>query len=202
MVARWLFIWATGRSGSTTLLEMINAVPCIGLSGENGQFMHQIAMLNRTTHSLNGKKGSWFNNVDWDMVKHSQQSWISSLNAAKKNISGFKEIRIDSMPFIIKLFPGASHVVNYRRNHTLQLKSQFQTKTTDAALFLKEATIRKHLQGQRVFELALEDFSVNKLNRLLSWIGIDKYRFTDVIHSNNKGYNSDGRRVCTTQCSC
>ena len=32
---RWLFILATGRSGSTSLLEAMNSLPRVRLSGEN-----------------------------------------------------------------------------------------------------------------------------------------------------------------------
>jgi hypothetical protein len=35
----WLFILATGRSGSTTILSMLNQVPEISLSGENNDLL-------------------------------------------------------------------------------------------------------------------------------------------------------------------
>lgn len=203
MTAQWLFIWATGRSGSTTVLEMLNSVPCIGISGENGNFMNQLITLDNITHRLHGKKGAWFNDVDFEKLTLAEQNWISSLNSLKsKHISGFKEIRIDSIPFITRRFPHAFHIINYRRNHTAQLQSTFQKQNTDNGLFLKEAEIRKYLHNQKVFELPLEDFTVHAFNKILSWIGITKYAFTAVLHSNSNGHNSDKSPVCTSQCSC
>ena len=200
MFTRWLFIWATGRSGSTTILEMLNSVPCVGLSGENGDFMKKLMSLDKTTRFINGKKGAWFNKVDLDKLMVIEQNWISSLNSANTIISGFKEIRIESIPYITHLFPDAFHIINYRRNHTLQLASQFQTKNSDRGLFRKEEIIRKYLKNQtNVLELPLEDFTVQKFNEVLSWIGITKYVFTTVLHSNNGGYDSDKNHTCSSQ---
>ena len=118
-------------------------------------------------------------------------------------VSGFKEIRIDSIPFIIEMFPGAYHIVNYQKNHSAQLQSQFHRQSRDIYLVQREAMMKKYLREQNVFELALEDFSVERFNSILKWIGITPYQYSDVLHSNNKGYNSDtSTRVCKTNCSC
>ena len=191
------------RQSATTLLEMLNSVPCIGLSGENEPFMSRLVSLDSITRNLNHKRGAWFNDVDFEKLLLAERNWISSLNWKKtKIVSGFKEIRIDSIPFFKQLFPNAYHIINYRRNHTLQLQSSFHRRSSDTTLYNKEAAMRKYLKNQTVFEIALEDFTVEKFNEILSWIGITKYLFTGLLHSNKKGYNSDQSSVCSLQCSC
>jgi hypothetical protein len=68
-----LFIWGTGRSGSTTILEMLNLVPCISLSGENGEFIPLMKRLSTTSHALNGGGGAWLNNIDSDLQIQAQK---------------------------------------------------------------------------------------------------------------------------------
>jgi hypothetical protein len=45
----WLVILATGRSGSTTIESMLNAVPQVHLTGENGGVMEEL----EAAYSLN-----------------------------------------------------------------------------------------------------------------------------------------------------
>lgn len=59
-----LFIWGTGRSGSTTVLEMLNLVPCVSLSGENVEFMKDMKSLVSAMMSLNHKTGALLNEID------------------------------------------------------------------------------------------------------------------------------------------
>lgn len=46
----WLFVLSTGRSGSTTILNMLNAIPQIKLSGENGNLLPMLN--NALEHSI------------------------------------------------------------------------------------------------------------------------------------------------------
>lgn len=65
MNAYGVFIWATGRSGSTTVLEMLNLVPCVSLSGENGEFVKHIDDLSSyMNNTLNHRTGAWYNEID------------------------------------------------------------------------------------------------------------------------------------------
>jgi len=49
---RWLFIAATGRSASTTLMKMLNLLPSVRFTGENN---NQIHMAYETVNNLKGK---------------------------------------------------------------------------------------------------------------------------------------------------
>lgn len=202
MDRQWIFIWATGRSGSTTILDMLNSVPCVSLSGENGDFIREMMQLDRTTRNLNGRKGAWLTDIDDAMLVSAQKSWIGALTRRHANYSGFKEIRTESIPFIKNLFPQAFHIFNYRKNHSLQLQSEFQRSSSDSDLIFQETSIRKLLRTERVIEFPLEEFSVERFNFLLRWIGIRRYRFARVLHSNDGGYGSDERATCTTSCEC
>ena len=196
-----LFVWGTGRSGSTTILNMLNSVPCIDLSGENGGFIKDMGSLKDYSMTLNNKKGAWVNHIDKTFQDNAQKIWIKSFTTNHQMFWGFKEIRTDDIPIIKDLVPNAKHVINYRKNITLQLQSQFQTKNTERGLENKLKNIRKDLNGTDTFDLALEDFTVEKFNRLLHWLGINcSYYF--VLHSNDNGYNIDNRNPLSDNCTC
>lgn len=54
---RFLFVIATGRSGSTSLLQMLNEFPGVRLSGENRNHLFQMARNLHHTHHIVGKPG-------------------------------------------------------------------------------------------------------------------------------------------------
>ena len=92
---------------------MLNSVPCIGLSGENGQFMIKLKDLDRFTHGLDGGSGAWRNTVNTSKLRAAERIWISSLMTKHRRFSGFKEVRLESIPFVVDLFPNSYHVINY-----------------------------------------------------------------------------------------
>ena len=103
----------------------------MSLSGENGAFMKEVKQLDTTTRLLDGRVGAWKNQVDYDKLLAAEKLWISSLQQSSTRtelVSGFKEIRIDSIPFIIEMFPGAYHIVNYRKIIPLNSKANFTDK--------------------------------------------------------------------------
>lgn len=69
--------------------------------------------------------------------------------------------------FIQNLVPNAKHIVNYRKNTTAQLQSQFQRSSSDVILRNKLSTMRSSLHDADTFDLLLEEFNVWKFNRLL-----------------------------------
>ena len=100
-----LFIWGTGRSGSTTILEMLNQVPCISLSGENGDFMKDMDSLSSYMMYLNHRNGAWFNEIDEVLRDRAEELLIQSLTMNHQAFWGFKEIRTERIPMIVKLVP-------------------------------------------------------------------------------------------------
>ena len=200
----WAFVWATGRSGSTTILEMLNAVPCVALSGENGRFMEVLQTLDTVTRDLHGGTAAWRNRIAFDKLARVEADWIALLmDDPRRSVAGFKEVRTQSIPFVVHLFPDAHHIISYRRNHTSQVQSRPQDfNATDASLTMHEAAIRRALAKQNTFELPLEDFGVDAFNAMLRWLGIPTFRFSRVLHSNDGGYNSDARPVCERNCTC
>ncbi len=68
---RYLFIVANGRSGSTTILRMLNLLPGIRLSGENNGVLHVASLVEETLKNGNNNvlsqhtditEGSWLHN--------------------------------------------------------------------------------------------------------------------------------------------
>jgi len=96
---QWLFILATGRSGSTSILEMVNAIPGYFLAGENEGIMSEF--VNLMKHRERQKQLS--NTVAWHSGWVSDQRLLCVLqDYARENIGwngqhphtvGFKEIR-------------------------------------------------------------------------------------------------------------
>lgn len=108
---------------------------------------------------------------------------------------GFKEIRTEHIPAIVKLAPNARHIINYRKDLQAQLHSAFQQRNSINRLSNQLKKMRQDLENETTFELALEDFSANKFNGLLQWLGIN-CSYASVLHANyDGGYHSDSRDV-------
>ena len=67
----------------------------------------------------------------------------------------------------------------------------------EQAVFLEFHESRK--KEKDTFLLPLEDFSVEKMNELLRWIGLTHCNYTDILHENNHGYQADHRSVLNCQ---
>ena len=197
-----LFVWGTGRSGSTTILQMLNLLPCISLSGENGDFMQRMQSLSNVTQQLDGRTGAWLNHVDHNLLIRAQEQWIQSMTSEHLYFWGFKEIRTNpDIPIINRIAPSAKHIINYRQNITAQLGSQFHQKSTKTELVHRLEWTRASLRGKDTFDLPLEEFTTSKFNSLLQWLNINcTYKF--VLHMNNGGYSEDRRDALSRPCKC
>ena len=137
----WLVILGTGRSGSTTILSMLNAVPQIQISGENYGMMNPLAYvltrhqapLSKLKHlNFKGYSGSsrspWYG-VNGEEVRDSLCSVVLRLAPHDKTkhrplIRGFKEVRWErSVLGAVALLPGVRFVVSYRRDTSGQAAS-------------------------------------------------------------------------------
>ena len=98
---RWIFIVATGRSGSTSILEGLNALPGVSLSGENYALLNNARDMFLKTSQLSSKGGAAFE-ASADGVEESTHCAMQELFAkiAGGNLSetgprrylGFKEL--------------------------------------------------------------------------------------------------------------
>eukprot|EP00965_Chrysotila_dentata_P002469 80002-Pleurochrysis_carterae.AAC.3 len=176
---QWLFIFATGRSGSTTLLSMLNEVPQIRLSGENGNLLSMIdgaEAYTRNDIKRNAKRWPqpWYNAPDMQLIDNDICSWIGHLlgepraparvkassAVVKSNMPGgpanglpvyfgFKAIKIELLPIVLRLFPRAQIVVNYRLALNEQANSSWWKRVNGSEKMLANRTRTMLLQVQR-----------------------------------------------------
>ena len=208
----WLVVLGIGRSGSTTILSMLNRLPNVRLSGENNGVLSTLQAVN-SRYSSNGAYASDDPSHPWYRVKPKTfQSYLCSLvasmapHAGNEHIRGFKEIRWNaSLAPALDLLPRVRFVLSYRLDVLPQTKSGYYKKmlaryNSSSAISLLQTRTQELLQavqGTRCpyFLLPLESFSSRTFNELLAWLGFDDCRYTFVLHVENSdgGHKGDPR---------
>jgi len=211
----WLFQVSTGRSGSTSLMTMLNDLPNVYIAGENDGLFESLYALHkssiRTESRAKGKNGVhnawWHHPVERSKLERIVRTYVESAIGLKQNQNyawvGFKEIRFrtdDELDYILSLFPCSKVIVNIRRDVVRQHESAFKRSSPISKLkshndmLLKWST--KH--RNRVFTLALEDFNLDNFNRLAVWLDFPNCHFKQIAHANrNGGYGVDNRHFVT-----
>lgn len=190
-----------GRSGSTTILSMLNAAAEISLSGEKGAALcthWQGVSQAHVSSSQTDQVAAWLDTKSHlqSAFAHAMCTWVRSFepravtSAPPVKIRGFKEIRDCWLPLLRRAFPNAKFVLNYRMDIEAQAHSGFLRKNAAPPDFVGQlAKNRELLRGADVFELPLENFTVPTFNRLLRWVGIEGCTYRYVLHDNaNNGY--------------
>jgi len=98
---RYLFIFATGRSGSTSLLKMLNFLPSVRLSGENMNQLHTASKLLSNIRSKNNlleqnfdREGAWAHNaISPQSVSCSIQGVLNAINPPPQRVQQNVNIR-------------------------------------------------------------------------------------------------------------
>lgn len=206
---KWLFILATGRSGSTSILESFNYINSIfRLRGEFGgslgdlmKFQHN-EFVNNPSHKqeIAANHHHYFDLKN--LYYHYQQIVIDLDPPGKKEkhrqkfehdkILGFKEIRLNTqthLQFLKKVFPCSRIIYNFRENVQEQKKSAFfKEKNTKSENDLKELNRQiEHLS--KIYPatttlMQLETFGPDTFNQVLEWMNIKSCKFKKVCHSN------------------
>ena len=110
---KWLFVVATGRSGSTSILEGLNALPGVSLSGENYALLTNAQEISGKTMRLSQSGGAAFEAAaDTGMVQDETQCAMQEVFAKigggdlrqRDGIFGFKELV--SLPSLRKFING------------------------------------------------------------------------------------------------
>jgi len=147
----FLFILAQGRSGSTTLKNMINLLPGIRIGGEIGdtiQKMDDLWSYLSYENDLVKDRGNFegvygHNHYPPEYLSCSAQRLITSINPPNEfnnknnssvkddpdSIIGFKELRIDTfnhIEFLLTHFPCSRFIFNVRNDPNSLVKSQQQ----------------------------------------------------------------------------
>lgn len=205
---RWLFAISTGRSGSTTLMKMVNALPQVYMAGENGNMMVSARTLARPYASHEGDVGERQHGAHWHAARVDDKSLLCDLQQYTRDLLvvsaanasgqvryiGFKEIDYDArlFEFMTELFPCAKFIINYRLDVVGQRHAGFyRHKYTTNELAAKNAAYLGFAASHNTFLLPLENFTAPVFDELRAWLGIEGCHFTAVYHENaNGGYSA------------
>eukprot|EP00408_Alexandrium_pacificum_P019441 CAMPEP_0171187150 /NCGR_PEP_ID=MMETSP0790-20130122/17173_1 /TAXON_ID=2925 /ORGANISM="Alexandrium catenella, Strain OF101" /LENGTH=291 /DNA_ID=CAMNT_0011652203 /DNA_START=61 /DNA_END=936 /DNA_ORIENTATION=+ len=200
---RWLFVLSSsGRTGSTTVMDMVNAVDGFYIAGENGGAIRHLSELLHTVQSVNTYPTHM--NHAYQHREISEKGMLCAIQSLTREFIGagalpasytigFKEVQINSesmLGFMKKAFPCAKFIVNTRRNIRQQLSSgRLAFRETLGAIEEKTRTLERwqseHSADAQL--LHLEDFSPDVFNKLLRWLGVYGCSFTSVSHANAHG---------------
>ena len=175
----WIFVLSTGRSGSTSLLEAINSLPGVKLSGENEAALMPALELYKRAKTFKNKKGAAneHGSVSLTSVLCSLQQTFLALDPATDATNaavarGFKELMVPEryaggkpshlngydtewLRFLDTLFPCAKIIFNIRANVTEQGGSWSRSS------FMSSFYIK---QRQAVFTAELEQLNKHVLH--------------------------------------
>eukprot|EP00928_Gymnodinium_smaydae_P001780 TRINITY_DN10641_c0_g1_i4.p1 TRINITY_DN10641_c0_g1~~TRINITY_DN10641_c0_g1_i4.p1 ORF type:complete len:259 (-),score=43.58 TRINITY_DN10641_c0_g1_i4:148-924(-) len=202
---RWLFILATARSGSTTVLKMVNAIPHHYLAGENAGAMSILLRLKaaRDEQQNHSKVYAWQSlPIQEELVGCSLRAYTKAIIGIKEGIApdviGFKEVRHhdpSELDLFLELFPGARFIICTRHNVEEQVESfaktifdQYDANRISEKASSLEAWGRDH--ADRTFFLQTEEFSQSRFNEMLQWLGVNNCSYRSVAHENaERGYS-------------
>jgi len=218
---KFLFVLAQGRSGSTTMKNMINELPGVRLSGEIGDTVEYMKNLwsyiwnNDNLKRGRGKfKGSWgHNNIVKDDLACPAQNLIEAMNPTAEvndktdHIIGFKEIRVDSletMEFLLAYFPCSRFVFNIRSDPVGLLRSQntnfgsdgYADQTSDKLPALYREFYNM-LGPRRAYFMDMVEWSQSSgkhFDELAQWLGFEDCHYPGILHDNTgNGWQLDQR---------
>jgi len=208
---KWQFVLGTGRSGTTSVLSMVDAIPGFFLSGENMGMVNTFHdIFEELTTTPHGTKGAWRRdgNVSEDSLVCAMQDMVrlslGSFDEEHTTTLGFKEIRFhtfESIAFLRKLFPCARFIVVTRREPKSAIGSGWwDEENIDELVAITQNLTEWQRQNEEIaFPMYLEDFSVELFNEMLAWLGVTGCEYTRVAHSNkDHGYNQEGNETLMT----
>eukprot|EP00591_Stephanopyxis_turris_P001547 CAMPEP_0195510866 /NCGR_PEP_ID=MMETSP0794_2-20130614/3384_1 /TAXON_ID=515487 /ORGANISM="Stephanopyxis turris, Strain CCMP 815" /LENGTH=395 /DNA_ID=CAMNT_0040638373 /DNA_START=132 /DNA_END=1316 /DNA_ORIENTATION=+ len=161
---RFLVLIATGRSGSTSLMNMLDFLPGVRMGGENNNTLHALNTLMETFNleheNWQDRSGAWKHGaLSRASLSCAAQSFIEAITPPPKGrediddsstIIGWKTIRffddwendVDAAKFLMETFPCARVVINLRANTDEQSKSAWYETTDDAKQMLDDLNKR------------------------------------------------------------
>ncbi|CAJ1409152.1 unnamed protein product [Effrenium voratum] len=199
-----VWVVSAGRSGSTTVLEMLNQIPGYDIMGEN---QNMWAPLLRLFQKRQIASKNYRQNAEDMTYRHSLQRNMSELlcayqlrvlgelNPSNARAIGFKEIRWDfegdlrDLELLMEVFPCSVALLSYRRD----LEAEWESRLSSIGEFPEEnlriataAMLRFHARqpAKRSFLMPLEEFSVDLFNQMLHFLG-ENCTFNEVLHDNS-----------------
>ena len=177
-----ILIVSTGRTGSTTLLNILNTIPNTNISGENFNailkllvFYYEIKEIKKSIPSSHN-----YNTFDLETIKTQVKNTIIGMFKKNSNTDlwGFKEIRwaydLRMLDIFVELFPKTKIIINTREDVDAQSKSAFWKNNPNA----KEEILKQindlqiffEFNKKRCFTITLEQFHTNRLRELYDFL--------------------------------
>lgn len=206
----WVFQVSTGRSGSTSLMEMVNDLPGAYMAGENSGMFGSLYQLHIDSIQTNGhgqKRGGtawWHHQIDQNELKKLSRAYLAAAIGLNGTIAyslvGFKEIRWSGtaeLDFLMSLFPCAKVLVNIRRDVVAQSSSGMfrKKKNRSSASFanmneLLETWQKRHQTRTKL--LTTKELTCSHMNDVYEWLGFPHCKCLRMAHANNhNGFKPD-----------
>lgn len=160
-----ILICATGRSGSTTMLRILNTIPHSNICGENfgainSLLEYYIRIKHAIVHHIPGNKHphpyqyfkdhkippEWYNSFSFHTVQTNVRNTIQDMFKPDAGVTtwGFKEIRFNEKTIqyiqdFVELFPQTKVIVHIRENVRAQSKSAWHKDNARAQQELLQA---------------------------------------------------------------
>lgn len=205
---QWLFILSAGQSGSASLQEMLSAVPGVYIAGENFGVMNLLleeyeAMGKIVMRSDRGEPGFQTRPISQRHVLCAMQTVmrnaIGTFKEGDTSVIGFEETRHTSrhqLDFFGKVFPCARFILSSWRSSAASDQVPAQLHALESFRnATRELDLWQERHHQNAFTMKLEDLSVDSANELLSWIGVEGWRFSEVPRADESGSLSGRSRV-------
>ena len=214
---KWLLVLSTGRSGSTTVLQMLRQLPGVEMSGEHAGMLQSFRDLAErlavtTAHAEHEAKSqdpdySWTGQapISRKQLLCLAQAWFvratqGPAGAPPPAIRGWKEVRYATradLDFIAEVFPGAQFIINYRMtpagfeqtavDHFVK-QVRFTASRQDEATRNLTAWADQH--ASRAFRLPLEQMNTTTFTEIAKWIGLPECKATRMLHFNKQGWSA------------
>lgn len=212
--ARFVFVHATGRSGSTTLRGFLNSIPGYWISGENWGasigLMGFFKRLKTIPQNMIHGKGVFENHFDYGIIRNNIRKTIIDVISPTwgDEVIGYKEVKNtdpELFKFLKGMFPCMKLILNYR----LDVKEQANTPmhkqsghTADGLAKKNQQMIDFHAKHPNwTYLMPLQDFNPAKFDALLAWLGESHCRTGSIPHSHQKdSYVSDSGSWNSTVC--
>ncbi|KAI3388806.1 hypothetical protein SNEBB_002176 [Seison nebaliae] len=178
-----LFIFTTGRSGSTTLQYLLNHLPRYWIGGEMGKMLTDFQNINDKYFKLRNKNSySYLKFKDNPKIMRKFRELFLEILIGTENISNYevlgqKELLNESkneLEFLLTLFPKSKYIFVYRRNINSYQNSGFMKREWKTEHFFQ--VISRKIEQMKTFQksypkrcrtIIMEDMTPEYLTREL-----------------------------------
>lgn len=206
---QFLFVISTGgRTGSTTLMNALNAIPNIWISGETRGLIFHLRRAFEKTVPFSWVEDQWIDGktsvnahyrskIDRERVLNIVQGFIKQTNLPPSNrrgqpaVLGYKGIiwEAEDLRFVESAMPCSKFIINSRRDIVRQSNSSFLQRDRHSFAVLQNKTNELFAARLRLsspsYIIPLEDFTLQNFTDIARWLGSD-CTFKSIGHHNKE----------------